>query len=85
MQVNQPSLGYKNKQNHPLEGQRELQEQPGKHSVLWTDKTKINLYQNDGKKNVLGMATELKNTTSSICETWWRQCDDMACTDFIAH
>ena len=37
--------------------------------VLWTDKTKINLYQNDGRRKVwrrLGMAHDLKHTTSSV-------------------
>ena len=38
-------------------------------SILWTDETKINLYQTDGKKKVwrrLGMAHDPKHTTSSV-------------------
>src|SRR4029434_10164871 len=40
-----------------------------KTSVLWTDETKINLYQNDGKRRVWrkeGTAHDLKHTTSSV-------------------
>ena len=38
-------------------------------SILWTDETKINLYQNDGKKKVwrrIGTAHDPKHTTSSV-------------------
>uniref|UniRef100_A0A3B5Q0B9 Transposase n=2 Tax=Xiphophorus maculatus TaxID=8083 RepID=A0A3B5Q0B9_XIPMA len=38
-------------------------------SILWTDETKINLYQNDGKKKVWrrkGTAHDPKHTTSSV-------------------
>lgn len=38
-------------------------------SILWTDETKINLYQNDGKRKVwrrLGTAHDPKHTTSSV-------------------
>lgn len=43
---------------------------------LWTDETKINNYQNNGKK-------KLRRATASkayriICKTWWGQCDGLA-------
>lgn len=43
---------------------------------LWTDETKINNYQINGKK-------KLRRTTASkayriICKTWWGQCDGLA-------
>ncbi|MEE6490394.1 hypothetical protein FKM82_015869 [Ascaphus truei] len=38
-------------------------------SIVWTDETKINLYQNDGRKKEwrrLGIAHDPKHTTSSV-------------------
>ncbi|KAG2460737.1 TCB1 transposase, partial [Polypterus senegalus] len=49
-------------------------------NILWTDETKINLYQNDGKKKVwrrCGTAHYPKHTTSSVKHSGVRQCDGL--------
>ncbi len=47
--------------------------------IIWTDETKISLYQTDGKRKVW---RKLSNSSRSKarhfkCQTWWRQCYDM--------
>lgn len=46
-------------------------------NILWTDETKINLYQNDGKKKVWRMRGTAHDPNHIICKTWQRQCDGL--------
>ncbi len=55
-------------------------------SILWMAEIKINLYQNDGKKNVwrrLGTAYDPKHTISSV--NMVEQCDGMSMNGFQWH
>ena len=47
--------------------------------VLWTDETKINMFQSDSKRTVWRRAKRQKTqrTTLHLCETWWRKWDSL--------